>query len=157
MLVTFWMTEARRGSRFSFRKWDWFRITEAVAYDCKKSDNSNFVFVTWHTGMWFSSVVKRYKKMLFIWDLRFSWWWSFMLGAWRWKQQGPLKCWYHTLTLHGITTQKILTWKLFIIVVQQFYSLQPEAYNKHHLMMKAFLCWREFISGHDFVAKIWAP
>jgi len=24
---------------------------------------------------------------------------------WRWRQHGPLKCWYPTTTLHGITTQ----------------------------------------------------
>jgi hypothetical protein len=30
---------------------------------------------------------------------------------WRWRQHGPLKCWYPTTTLHGITTQKTLsTW-----------------------------------------------
>jgi len=25
---------------------------------------------------------------------------------------GPLKCWYATTTLHGIATQKILTWNI---------------------------------------------
>jgi len=28
----------------------------------------------------------------------------------RWRQQGPPKRWYPTTTLHGITTQKTMTW-----------------------------------------------
>jgi len=27
-----------------------------------------------------------------------------------WRQHGPLKCWYPTTTVHGITTHKNLTW-----------------------------------------------
>jgi hypothetical protein len=34
-------------------------------------------------------------------------WWS---EPWRWRQHGPLKLWYPTTTLHGLTTQKTLTW-----------------------------------------------
>jgi hypothetical protein len=29
---------------------------------------------------------------------------------WRWKHHGPPKRWYLTTTLHGVTTQKTLTW-----------------------------------------------
>jgi len=29
---------------------------------------------------------------------------------WRWRQQGPLKRWYPTAILHGVTTQKTSTW-----------------------------------------------
>jgi len=28
----------------------------------------------------------------------------------RWRQHGPLKRWYPTTTLHGMTSQKISTW-----------------------------------------------
>jgi len=29
---------------------------------------------------------------------------------WSWRQHRPLKCWYPTAKLHGITTQKTLSW-----------------------------------------------
>jgi hypothetical protein len=29
---------------------------------------------------------------------------------WRWRHHGPLKHWYPTTTLHGVTTQKTSTW-----------------------------------------------
>jgi hypothetical protein len=32
-------------------------------------------------------------------------------SGWRWRQQGPLKCWYRT-TSHTLTTQKTETWNL---------------------------------------------
>jgi len=31
-------------------------------------------------------------------------------SGWRWRHYGPLKLWYLTTALHGITTQKTLTW-----------------------------------------------
>jgi hypothetical protein len=31
-------------------------------------------------------------------------------SPWRWRQHGPLKRWYPTTELHGITTQKTLIW-----------------------------------------------
>jgi len=36
-------------------------------------------------------------------------------SLWRWRQQGPLKCWYPVTSLHGIITQKTVTW-IFITV-----------------------------------------
>jgi hypothetical protein len=33
-------------------------------------------------------------------------------SPWRWRQQGLPKRWYATITLHGITTQRITTWIL---------------------------------------------
>jgi hypothetical protein len=35
------------------------------------------------------------------------------------RQHGPLKCWYPTTTLHGVTTQKTSTWKEIFCVCQQ--------------------------------------
>jgi len=29
-------------------------------------------------------------------------------SPWKWRQHGPPKCWYPTITLHGITTRKTL-------------------------------------------------
>jgi len=39
---------------------------------------------------------------------------SFMRQSspWTWRQQGPPKHWYSTMTLHGVTTQKTLTWSV---------------------------------------------
>jgi hypothetical protein len=33
----------------------------------------------------------------------------YSVTTWRWRQQVPRKRWYHTTSLHGFTTQKILT------------------------------------------------
>jgi len=33
------------------------------------------------------------------------------LQDWRWREHGPLKRWYLTTTLHGVTTQRTSTWK----------------------------------------------
>jgi len=35
---------------------------------------------------------------------------------WRWRQHGPLKCWYPATTLHGVTTQKISTSKVALLI-----------------------------------------
>jgi hypothetical protein len=34
---------------------------------------------------------------------------------WRWRQHGPLKRWYPTTTLHGVTIYKTLTWLIFLV------------------------------------------
>jgi hypothetical protein len=39
-------------------------------------------------------------------------------SPWRWRQQGPLKCWYPTTILCGVTTQKTLTWILLLWFLQ---------------------------------------
>jgi len=38
-------------------------------------------------------------------------WWK------RWRQLGPLKCWYCTVTLHNVTTHKMSTW-----ISEQFHT-----------------------------------
>jgi len=44
--------------------------------------------------------------------LRLSPWWRFKSSSeWRWRQDGPMKCWYLTTTLHSITNQKTMIWK----------------------------------------------
>jgi hypothetical protein len=37
---------------------------------------------------------------------------SVVVGSWRWRQHGPLKRRYPTTTLHSVTTQKTLTYKV---------------------------------------------
>jgi hypothetical protein len=36
-------------------------------------------------------------------------------SPWRWRQHGPLKCWYPTTILHGVTTRKTLTWNVEVL------------------------------------------
>jgi hypothetical protein len=43
-------------------------------------------------------------------------------SPWRWRQQGPPKRWYLTITLHGVTTQKTSTWVFIAVKVS---SLAP--------------------------------
>jgi hypothetical protein len=40
-----------------------------------------------------------------------TWTGSPVPSPWRWRQHEPLKCWYPTTTLHGVTTQKTSTWR----------------------------------------------
>jgi len=47
-------------------------------------------------------------------------------SGWRWRQHGPLKCWYPT-SLHSITTLKSMTWTrdLYSSLKVRDYALQP--------------------------------
>jgi hypothetical protein len=44
----------------------------------------------------------------------------------RWRQHGPLKCWYPTTTLHGVTTQNTETWSRCREITQSKQQLQSE-------------------------------
>jgi len=35
-----------------------------------------------------------------------------LTSPWRWRQHGPLKHWYPTVTLYSVTTQRTLTWNI---------------------------------------------
>jgi len=37
------------------------------------------------------------------------------MTSWRWKQHGPLKWWYPTMSLHSVTTQKTSTWNTSVV------------------------------------------
>jgi len=45
-------------------------------------------------------------------------------GVWRWRQQGPLKHWYPTATLHGITAQKTSTCNLLCFNISVDYYIR---------------------------------
>jgi len=41
----------------------------------------------------------------------------FWVVPWRWRQQGPPKCWYPITTLQSVTNQKTSTW-----IVRDYFS-----------------------------------
>jgi hypothetical protein len=38
-----------------------------------------------------------------------------IFSASRWRKHGPMKLWYPTTSLHGVTTQKTLAWQYLIL------------------------------------------
>jgi len=53
---------------------------------------------------------------------------SHFTSPWRWRRHGPPKRWYHTASLHGVTTQKTSTWNITAVQASKL-----EIYH-HHLL-----------------------
>jgi len=70
---------------------------------------------------------------------------------WRWRQHGPLKRWYVTTTLHGVTTEKTSTWIFTVVQISN-----PELKS---FVINMFLCyslrapWRQPIRRGPFLSS----
>jgi hypothetical protein len=84
-----------------------------------------------------------------------------LLPPWRWRQHGPLKCWYPTTTLHSVTTQKIET--LNITAVKASNSLYKivgclitmkinvtliKVSNLQNILQSSFTCLHKHVAFH---------
>jgi hypothetical protein len=58
--------------------------------------------------------------------------------TWRWRQHGPLKCWYPTPTLYGLTKQNTSSWKTSLLLMPQD-SHQAKLYRRLYVLNKAHL------------------
>jgi hypothetical protein len=84
---------------------------------------------------------------------------------WRWRQHEPLKCWYPTTTLHGVTTQKTSTWNLHpedggsmelwnVGILPQCYTASPPKWPGLQifvLKMEAALTSETLVSYHNTI------
>jgi len=67
---------------------------------------------------WISEMLISYHNSIFRAKMEAAWTSETLISyhnissGWRWRQHGPLKRWYPTTTLHGVTTQKTSTWNM---------------------------------------------